>query len=288
MPLVAGIPKNEAVFTVAPALLTVPRFGVAGWTVVLIAVGYLGVLAPLQGRRTFQRLQAARPTDPSALVTFYRRNVIRKIGWLLPVALALPVVPGLRPAHLGLAWPHEPSEDHTTGFFLYLVGLILVTGLMYRRMARRGEPIPRPRRLEILVPGTRAERRWAWAVSISAGICEELLFRGLLITAGIAAGWPPIVAVLASSALFGLVHLYQGWLGMLLAPVLGLAMAWLYLPTGSLLFPIVLHALIDLRGLVMVPAVATPPEPPTGDLATPGPPLPDGRPAAVRREGHQP
>jgi membrane protease YdiL (CAAX protease family) len=128
-------------------------------------------------------------------------------------------------------------------------------------MARRGEPVPRPPRLEILVPATRAERRWAWAVSISAGICEELVFRGLLIMAGIAAGWPPIVAALANSVLFGLTHLYQGWLGILLTTALGLAMTYFVLPTGSLLFPIVLHILIDLRGLVMVPAVATTPDP---------------------------
>jgi membrane protease YdiL (CAAX protease family) len=250
------------VFSIAPDLLRVPRFGVAGWTVVLVAVGYLATLAPLQGRRAFLRLRVARPTDPGALVAFYLRNVARKIVWLLPVALALLVVPGLRPAHVGLAWPHGPSAAYTTGMTLYLVGLILVTGLMYRRMARRGERVPRQQRMEILLPGTPAERRWAWAVSVSAGACEELVFRGLLIAAGIAAGWPPIVAVLASSVLFGLAHLYQGWLGMLLTTLLALIMAWIYLPTGSLLLPIVLHVLIDLRGLVMVPAVATPPSRP--------------------------
>ena len=248
------------VFSVAPDLSTVPRFGVAGWAVVLVTVGYLAVLAPLIGRRAFLRLRAARPSDPAALVAFYRRNVIRKLGLLLPVVLALLVVPGLRPAHLGLAWPHGPAMADAFGTFLYLVGFILVTGLMFRRTARRGEGVPRPRRLEILVAGTGAERRWACLASVGAGVCEEVLFRGLLVMAGIAAGWPPIVAVLASSVLFGLAHLYQGWLGLLLTPVLGLGMASLFLPTGSLLFPIVVHTLIDLRGLVMVPAVATPPE----------------------------
>lgn len=91
--------------------------------------------------------------------------------------------------------------------------------------------------------------------------CEELAFRGLRIAAGIAAGWPPIVAAMASSVLFGMAHLYQGWLGILLATAGGLAMTYFFLPTGSLLFPIILYILIDLRALVMVPAVATSPEP---------------------------
>lgn len=118
---------------ISPDLLTVPRFGVAGWTVVLAVVAYLAVVAPLQGRRAFRRLRAARPTDPGALVALFRRNVSRKIGWLLPVALALRVVPGLRPAHLGLAWPHGPSAAQTTASSLNLVGILLITGLMYRR-----------------------------------------------------------------------------------------------------------------------------------------------------------
>jgi membrane protease YdiL (CAAX protease family) len=260
------------VFTVSPDLLTVPRFGIAGWMVVLVTVGYLAALAPMLGRRAFLRLRAARPADPGALVAFYRRNVTRKIGWALPLALALLVVPGLRPAHLGLAWPHGPSAAKTSALSLNLVGIILLTGVMYRRAARRGQRVPRPRRLEILLPATGAERRWAWAVSVSAGVCEELLFRGLLIAAGVAAGWPLIVVVLAGSVLFGLGHLYQGWLGVLLTTLVGLAMVWVYLPTGSLLVPIVIHALIDLRALVMVPVVATSPEPSTVDLVEPGPP----------------
>ncbi len=48
---------------------------------------------------------------------------------------------------------------------------------------------------------------------------------------------------------------------MLLATALGLAMTYVFLPTGSLLFPIVLHILIDLRGPIMIPAVASSPEP---------------------------
>jgi hypothetical protein len=99
VPRLVGARQNAAMFAVAPELSTVPRFGIAGWTIVLIAMGYLVVLA-LQGHRAFLRLRVARPTDPGALVVFYRRNVTRKIGLLLPVALLLLVVPGLRPAHL--------------------------------------------------------------------------------------------------------------------------------------------------------------------------------------------
>lgn len=247
-------------FSVAADLSTVPPFGVAGSAVVLVTAGYLMALAPL-GRRRFRRLRAARRTDPGALVAFYRRNVTGTMGLLLPVAVVLLVVPGLQPAQLGLAWPHGPSAGRALDLFVGLVASVLFTGMWWRRMARRGQPVPRPRRLETLLPATHAEYRWACAVSISAGICEEVVFRGLLVMAGIAAGWPPIIAALAAGALFGGTHLYQGRLGMLLTTALGLALTWFFVATGSLLFPIVLHILIDLRGLVMVPAVTTSAEP---------------------------
>lgn len=241
-------------FDVAPTLSTVPRLGVAGWVVVLVALGSSAVLAQ-RGYRAYAVLRAARPTDPGALVTFYRGNVTRKIGLLLPVVLLLLVVPGLRPAHLGLAWPQGPDAGERFRFFVEFVVIIAVTGVWWRRRARRGEAVPRPARLDVLVPATGVERRWAWAVSISAGVVEELVFRGVLIVAGISAGLSPVAAALASSVLFGLAHVYQGWLGVLLTAVLGMAMTYFFLPTGSLVFPIVLHILIDLRGLVMVPAV---------------------------------
>jgi len=84
-------------------------------------------------------------------IDFYRRNVTRKIGLLLPVVLLLLVVPGLRPAQLGLAWPHGPLVGERFRFFVFLAGFTLVSGLWWRRMARRGEPVPRPSRLEIFM-----------------------------------------------------------------------------------------------------------------------------------------
>ena len=50
--------------------------------------------------------------------------------------------------------------------------------------------------------------------------------------------------------LFGLAHWYQGRLGMLATGVLGAVLTQLYLTTGSLLLPMVLHVLIDLRLLL--------------------------------------
>ena len=102
-----------------------------------------------------------------------------------------------------------------------------------------------------LLPQT-ARERWLFAgVAVSAGVCEELLFRGfgmrLLALAGLA-GW----SLGAAAALaFGLVHLYQGALGVIGTTLIGLLLALVYVATGSLLLPIILHVLIDLRALAL-------------------------------------
>jgi membrane protease YdiL (CAAX protease family) len=52
-----------------------------------------------------------------------------------------------------------------------------------------------------------------------------------------------------------MLHLYQGPLGILFAALLGVVFAALYVLTGSIAAPIVLHALVDLRTLVLIPVV---------------------------------
>jgi membrane protease YdiL (CAAX protease family) len=63
--------------------------------------------------------------------------------------------------------------------------------------------------------------------------------------------------VTVAGAVFGLAHAYQGVTGVVTTGVLGGVLAALYLGTGSLLLPVVLHALIDLRFL-LVPARVLP------------------------------
>lgn len=100
-------------------------------------------------------------------------------------------------------------------------------------------------RLEPMLPRGASEARAFNALSITAGICEEILYRGYLIAylktaIGI---WP---AVFLSSVVFGLGHSYQGGTGVIKTGLVGLVMAGLYLVSGSLLAPMLLHAVLDL------------------------------------------
>jgi len=105
-----------------------------------------------------------------------------------------------------------------------------------------------------LLPVTPQERWTFAAISVGAGFSEELLFRGFLIDYlnQNFTGLDTWALVLISSAVFGFAHLYQGWRGTVLTGVLGSAFGLLYTFTGSLLAPVVIHAAVDLRLLIIV------------------------------------
>ena len=112
-----------------------------------------------------------------------------------------------------------------------------------------------------LFPTTPLERRYFAALSISAGVCEEVVFRAFLIHYFHSAPYlfGPFLALIASSILFGINHGYQGPAGVLTSGIAGLLFGLIYFSTGSLVLAMVLHALTDLRALALLRPSSEPP-----------------------------
>jgi membrane protease YdiL (CAAX protease family) len=100
-----------------------------------------------------------------------------------------------------------------------------------------------------LMPQGRMEALLFAGVAVTAGICEELIFRGFLFRYLQAEpfGFSTILSLIISTLFFGFGHAGQGPKGILVTGASGLFFAWLYLASGSLLLPIVLHIIVDLR-----------------------------------------
>jgi membrane protease YdiL (CAAX protease family) len=99
--------------------------------------------------------------------------------------------------------------------------------------------------LASLGPQTEAEGRSFTWVSITAGVCEEVLYRGALL-AVLAELVGVGLAVVLSSMIFGLGHAYQGVTGIAKTAAVGLVLALLAVFSGSLFVAMVLHTVIDL------------------------------------------
>jgi membrane protease YdiL (CAAX protease family) len=99
--------------------------------------------------------------------------------------------------------------------------------------------------VEGLVPRTPTELKLFFGVSLAAGVGEELAFRGYLLAYfdGLVG---PAGAVLVSSLIFGWGHAYQGAAGIVKTGIAGLLYAGAYAVTGSLLAPMLLHAVTDM------------------------------------------
>ena len=102
-------------------------------------------------------------------------------------------------------------------------------------------------RVALVVPRTKTELFWFFGVALSAGICEEVLYRGFFFA--VASPFVTVYgAIAASAAIFGLGHAYQGLRGVLLTAAAGLFLGAFYFLSGSIVWPMILHVLIDVNG----------------------------------------
>lgn len=131
------------------------------------------------------------------------------------------------------------------------IGLVMALALSFAptiaKFARhkRTKRIKLAGHVESLAPHTGIELAWWTATSVSAGVCEELVFRGYLIWIfqSVIGIWP---AAAVSVVIFAAVHSYQGPKGALGAGIVGCLLTLVVLMLGSLWPAIVLHAVIDI------------------------------------------
>ena len=193
-------------------------------------------------------LQRVERDGDAALVREYRNTML----WLLGLgagAIAIWLLHGRGLAELGFA--RSSAESNT------LVGVVagMLGGLALRPVAAWRSPKFAETlrlqfaRLQAFLPKTRQQLCWGLAVSVFAGVFEEIAYRGYLM-AYLGHWFGPWWTLALSSLVFGLAHLYQGRAGVVMTMLLGAILGYIYLETGSLLLPILLHAAADISAMV--------------------------------------
>lgn len=102
----------------------------------------------------------------------------------------------------------------------------------------------------MILPTTKKEKRLWNFVSLTAGITEEIIYRGFLIFA-FSYLFPNLsigAVIFLASLLFGLAHTYQGASGVIRTMAIGVFFSILYVSLDSILPVIVLHFFIDYVG----------------------------------------
>lgn len=184
--------------------------------------------------------------EPGIRLREYRHTIVEQ--WVLCLsAVGIWLYYGRPLYELGLGFKLSLAN----GIGLMAVGLFTVLlWLQYRAVqdlesARQDLDGQLGEKVKAIVPHTQAEAHTFRFVGLTAGICEEVLFRGFLMA--YLQQWMDLwAAVGVSSIAFMLAHSYMGRSDAIRAGIFGLACGIAYALTGSLVTPILLHAIMDI------------------------------------------
>jgi membrane protease YdiL (CAAX protease family) len=212
----------------------------------LLYVALFAIAAPLIDYSVFwpahRRLSQ---TDPAWSRTWLCAWTIGNQWTLVAFGAAIWMASGRSLASLGFT---APDGWRLWAAIALLLLVAAYQGCAIRILVHSAEQRARLRRqvssLTVVLPHTRTELHWFGGASLTAGFCEEFLYRGYFIVAFAPwFGWWG--AATLSLPFFAVAHLYQGWNGVLQSGVVGALFTLVVAVSESLWPAIALHALID-------------------------------------------
>ncbi|OAV45574.1 CPBP family intramembrane glutamic endopeptidase [Lewinella sp. 4G2] len=156
---------------------------------------------------------------------------------------------------IGLGWGKQPYDLTAVIVLSAFVGLYLLDVLLEAGSAERREETRKGFRKLGFLPSSATQFLNFIFLAFAAGIGEEIVYRGFMITyllelfgdgTGAVAG-----AMLIPAVAFGLGHFYQGWKAVLKIVVMAILFGFFYLRTETLWPLILLHTAIDIFGGLM-------------------------------------
>jgi membrane protease YdiL (CAAX protease family) len=214
-----------------------------------LLAAYAILVEPLLRYNFYRSLKKQLNIDSKARILFYRTQVLWEWSWVAVLALIFLPLPEPN-KWLGLVLPNAMG-------WLIMAALLLGIGLSVVLLRRNPGALAAMRRnLEasaILLPATPTERKWYAATAVTAGICEELLFRGFLLHY-LPATFPVLdwlLAAIVSGVIYGLSRAYQGFRGISQTAMTGFSFAIVYFLSGSIIPAMVFHILAEFRTLVL-------------------------------------
>jgi membrane protease YdiL (CAAX protease family) len=214
-----------------------------GWLLTFV----LSVVAPALGYLRFRKLIARGDQNFSTRtkLALYARVVSSQ--WVLVAVMLLVLARhGLSVGNAGERLGDRRLTFAVTGALVLILVVVSAVVLWRLRRATSHSSAAAGGPWLTLAPASRAEMAAFVVVCATAGVCEELLYRGWLVSFLWAATGSAWAAVAVSSVVFGIGHAYQGATAILRTLFVGLQLAILFVVVGSLLPGQVLHTGVDL------------------------------------------
>ncbi len=228
----------------------------------------LGVILPFRSTKAQQGLASIRFTSDLRVRLFLANSI--GLWAMAIIVLAFWWLMGREFNGLGLGFPIRHSVVGWVAFGIFFLLYLVDFSAVFT--SREGvEKFESKLSGELnLLPRNRREYLYFIPLSFSAGVCEEIVFRGYFIgywlglTAPFKLGvWSPVIAIVLPALIFGIVHLYQGRGAVVRIVVMAILFGICYLEFGALWPLMALHFGIDLVGGLA--GLWFPEEPPVSD-----------------------
>ena len=204
----------------------------------------LAVILPWRGRARMKKLLAMPHVSTVERLVLYASTIA--FQWVAVALVAWRAwAHGFTAAQLGLT-----IHDRSRILVASIVGAATIAALQWLNLRRVGRvPIEARGALqaiaERILPQSTVELLPFLALAITAGLCEEFLYRGFAMAVLVHVGLQAWVIVVISSALFGLAHSYQGRGGMVMTLLIGLILGTSRFAFDSLVPAIFWHSAVD-------------------------------------------
>jgi len=213
---------------------------------------FLSVVIPWRGYLRLKKLLALPSVNSKEKLALYAVTIA--FQWMLVgVVVWRAFARGLTLQAMGLG-----AQPWVGTVSVGVLGAVLIGGLQWLNLRRIGKmdgeaPELLRKLANRLLPVNLLEYLPYSALAITAGVCEELVYRGFGIAALSQAGLPLWLVVILSSILFGLAHAYQGRSGIVSTGIFGVLLAIGRLWMGSLVPVMMWHAGLDLAAGIAAP-----------------------------------
>lgn len=232
------------------------------WGVLAALIALLLLRAIIKDRREFQQFKQYSSTVRRQAM--FRKWLLESFAMFGGASVVILLAAGAFVAPLlsdVIGWPGirdlrallGADPTFTIGMLVGVVIAVVALTWWGAIAARKGQDVVSIGDISALLPRNRQELRLGALLSVNAGVVEELMFRLALPALIYGASGSSIAAIAGSVLLFGALHVYQGVAGVVVTTVVGAVLMTFYLVSGTIIVPIIVHALIDLRSLVIIP-----------------------------------
>jgi membrane protease YdiL (CAAX protease family) len=206
---------------------------------------FLGIIVPWRGALRLKKLLALPSISTKEKLVLYGSTIAGQ--WVITALVVWRALArGLSAGALGLANRGGVSTILEGFGFAALLGCLHWLNL--RRVGKSpAKASERMRALaERILPANSVELPPYFALAVTAGVCEEFLYRGFAMGALVRVGIPDWAVVILTAVLFGLAHAYQGRGGILGTFVMGVLFGIVRLAYDALVPVMLMHAVVDL------------------------------------------